>query len=291
MLQPFRLALPLALMLAWGTAAQAQSATTTRAERKRSVTLAGTSTEPLPVVRVAQDTMTLLFFPSPIQRKTLAFDEARIRVLDAGERSVIVQPVANLGDGERQEIGVFFADGRAPARAAFVLVTDPAEVDSRIDVQRPEPPNTACQPTSQAPAPKPEDFVLLGYVDNGGVTMSKLQVELEAVQGLALESLNAFRGAGWILADMRILNRSNHAAWSPQEATLLGRVGVPLRARLVTTKPGPIAPGEVRRVLAVVEVPEMDADLVFTLDVRGQDGRRFTVPGVRFPKPTAGDAR
>ncbi|MBN9683576.1 MULTISPECIES: DUF2381 family protein [unclassified Corallococcus] len=291
MLQPLRLALPLTLMLAWGATAQAQQATRTRAERKRAVTIASTSADPLPIVHVAGDTPTLFLFTSPIQKKTLTFDESRLRVLDAGERSVIVQPVADLREGERQEIGVFFADGQARTRAAFVLVTDPAEVDSRIDVQRPEPPNTACQPMPQAPAPKPEDFVLLGYVDKGGVTTSSIQVKSEFVQGLALESLYAFRGAGWILTDMWILNRSSQSAWSPQEATFLGRVGVPLRARLVTENPGPIPPGEGRRVLAVVEVPETEADLVFTLEVRGEGGRRLTIPGVRFPLPVAGAAR
>ncbi|WP_375745185.1 DUF2381 family protein [Corallococcus interemptor] len=287
MLQPFRLAL--ALALAWGAVAHAEPSPGGRVRRERPVTVAGTAGEPLPVVHIAQDSPTLLLFPAPIQRKSLTFDESRIRVLDAGERSVIVQAVSDLRKDEQQEMGVFFVDGRAPARAAFVLVTDPAEVDTRIDVQRPEAPNTACQPT-QAPAPKPEDFVLLGYVDNEGVTTSISQGQ-RPMQGLALEWLTAFRGAGWILADMKIVNHSNQSAWSPQDAMFLGRVGVPLRARLVTTKPGPIAPGEGRRVLAVVEVPKTEADLIFTLEVRGDDGRRFTIPGVRFPKPTAGDAR
>ncbi|RKH51577.1 DUF2381 family protein [Corallococcus sp. AB050B] len=291
MLQPFTLALSLALTLAWGTAAQAQLATRARVGRERSVSIAGTSADPLPVVRIAQDTLTLLFFPSPIQKKTLTFDESRIRVLDAGERSVIVQPVVNLGEGERQEIGVFFADGRAPARAAFVLVTDPAEVDSRIDVQRPESPNTVCQPTL-ASIPKPEDFVLFGFVDKAGVTTSSTQGEPITGQGLALESLVAFRGTGWILADVKIENRPGHPAWTPQAATYVGRVGVPsLRARLVMKKPEPIPPGENGRVLAVVEVPEAQSDLVFTLEVLGDGGRRLTIPGVRFPQPVAGDAQ
>ena len=289
MTRPFRLVLPLALMLAWGAAALAQPATRTRVERQRSVTLPSTSAEPLPIVRVARDTMTLLFFPSPIQRKTLTFDESRIRVLDSGERSVIVQPVANLGEGERQELGVFFVDGLVPARAAFVLVTDPSEVDSRIDVQRPESPSTACQPI-KAPAPRPEDFVLLGFVDKAGVTASSRQGEPIIVQGLALESLVAFRGSGWILADVKIQNRPEQPAWTPLEATFVGRVGGPQRARLVST-PGPIAPGESIRVLAVVEVPEAQADLVLSLEVRGEGGRRFTIPGVRFPQPVAGDVQ
>ncbi|MBZ4330730.1 DUF2381 family protein [Corallococcus interemptor] len=291
MLQPLRLALPLSLMLAWGTAAQAQPAARPRVERKRSVTIARMPAEPLPVVRVAQDTLTLLFFPSPIQKKTLTFDESRIRVLDAGERSVIIQPVANLGDGERQEIGVFFDDGRAPARAAFRLVTDPAEVDSRIDVQRPAPSNETCQPTAQAPTPKPEDFVLLGYLDDKGISTSSRKGSLETMQGLSFESLVAFRGTNWILADVRIMNSLEQPAWTPREATFVGRSGTPLLARLVAKQPGPIPPGRTKRFLAAMEVTAKNADLVFTLEVLGDEGRRLTIPGVRFPLPAAGDAR
>ncbi|CAM4139780.1 DUF2381 domain-containing protein [Corallococcus exiguus] len=233
----------------------------------------------------------MFLFSSPIQRKTLTFDESRIRVLDAGERSIIVQPVANLGDGERQEIAVFFADGHQPTRAAFVLVTDPADVDSRIDVQRPEPPNTACQPTDQAPAPKPEDFVLLGYVDAKGVTTSSRKGNLNGAQGFQLELIVAFRGAGWILADVKIMNNSDRPAWTPREATFVGRVGMPLRARLVAETPGAILPGEGGRVLAVMEVPKTNADLVFTLEVHGDGERRLTIPDVRFPKPAAEEAQ
>ncbi|RKG87851.1 DUF2381 family protein [Corallococcus sp. CA049B] len=291
MLQPLRLALPLALTLAWGAAAKAQPAPGARVDRKRPVTIASTPAEPLPVVHVAADTPTVFLFSSPIQRKTLTYDESRIRVLDAGERSIIVQPVANLAEGERQEIGVFFTDVRAPTRAAFVLVTDPAEVDSRIDVQRPEPPSTACQPTAQAPAPRPEDFVLLGYVDAKGVTTSSSKGTLDAVQGLILDSIVAFRGPGWILADVKIVNRPDHPAWTPREAMFVGRVGMPLRARLVAKKPGAIPPGEDGRVLAVMEVPETKADLVLTLELHGDGGRRLTIPDVRFPKPAAEDAQ
>ncbi|RKG98466.1 DUF2381 family protein [Corallococcus carmarthensis] len=288
MLQPLRLALPLAIALAWGAVARAQPAARIRAERQRSVTIASTPAEPLPVVRVARDTLTLLFFPSPIQKKTLTFDESRIRVLDAGERSVIIQPVANLGDVERQEIGVFFDDGRAPARAAFVLVTDPAEVDSRIDVQRPELPNTTCPPSAQAPAPKPEDFVLLGYVDEHGVATLSQKGRQKAAQGLTWGSIVTFRGTGWILADVQIMNEPGHPVWTPHEATFVGRLGAPLRARLVAKKPGPIPPGERGRFLVVVEAPAMEAELIFTLEVGGDGGRRLTIPGVRFPKPSGG---
>ncbi|NNB90865.1 DUF2381 family protein [Corallococcus exiguus] len=285
MLQPFRLALPLALIVTWGAAAQAQPATRTRIERQRTVTIASTFADPPPIIHVAGDTPTVFLFSAPIQKKTLTFDESRIRLLDAGERSVIIQPMANLGDGERLEIGVFFDDGRAPARAAFMLMNHPAEVDSRIDVQRLELLNTTCPPSAQAPAPRPEDFVLLGYVDDKGIATSSRKGRMGPVQGLSVESLVAFRGKGWILADVKIRNESDHPAWTPGEATFVGRLDLSLRARLVAKQPGPIPPGKWRRVLVVVEMPETKADLVFTLEVRGDGGRHLTIPAVRFPQP------
>jgi len=252
------------------------------------VTIASTPAEPLPVIHVAADTRTLFLFSAPIQRRTLTFDESRIRVLDVGERSIIVQPVANLTDGERQEIGVFFADGQVPTRAAFVLVTDPSNVDALIDVHRPEPPNAACQPTAQAPAPKPEDFVLLGYLDKTGVTTTLGNGVKDAAQGLSSPATVAFRGKGWILMDVTIMNERNRPAWTPREATFVGRVGMPLRARLVAKKLGAIPAGEEGQVLAVAEVPKTSSDLVFSLEVRGDGGRRLTIPDVRFPQPRSG---
>lgn len=147
----------------------------------------------LPVVRVAHGTPTLFLFPAPINRKTLTFDESRIRVLDAGERSVIVQPVADLAEGERYEVGVFFADGRAPARAAFSLMTDPAEVDIQISVQRPELVDAAC-PVNEPRAPQPEDFVLLGLVDKEGVSATPIKVYDDAERGFLVQSAIAYRG-------------------------------------------------------------------------------------------------
>lgn len=286
MLQPFRLALM--FVLAGGTAAHADASAASRVLRERSVTVPSTPSGQSPVIHVAEGSPTLFLFSSPIQRKSLTFDESKIRVLDAGERSIIVQPMANLTDGERQEIGVFFADGQAPVRATFVLMTHPGEVDSRIDVQRSEPSNVACQPSAQAPAPKPEDFVLLGYLDKRGVTTTIGNGVKDAAQGLSSPATVAFRGTGWILMDVVIKNGRNHPAWTPQEATFLGRDGIPLRARLVARPPGAIPAGKERQVLAVVEVPETKSDLVFTLEVVGDGGRRLTIPDVRFPQPRSG---
>lgn len=256
--------------------------------RERVVTVPNAAADPLPVVHVAHDTPTLLLFPAPINRKTLTFDESRIRVLDAGERSVIVQPVVDLPEGERYEVGVFFVDGRAPARAAFSLVTDPAAVDTRIDVQRPELADMAC-PVDVLRTPRPDDFVLLGYVDKEGVSATPIKTRDDVSQGFSVVSAMAYRGKGWVLVDATIRNHPGRPPWIPREAMLSGRAGLPLRARLVTVEGGEIVSGGSGRILAVAEVKQLSASPVFKLEMVG-DGRTLTIPNVRLPKAVSGGA-
>ncbi|ADO70267.1 conserved uncharacterized protein [Stigmatella aurantiaca DW4/3-1] len=272
------------LVLLWGTAAPGEPAPGERIERTRTVTVARGLDEPLPEVRVAGDVPTLLLFPSPIQKKTLTFDESRIRVLDAGELSVIIQAVADLQEGERHEIGVFFADGRAPRRAAFVLVTDLTEVDIRIDVRRPELPAMPCPNEAQPRAPLPEDFVLLGYVGEEGVSATPIKDVDAPSQGLSAVVGYSYRGHGWGLVAVLINNHFSQPPWTPRQATFTGTRGPSLQARLVVEGEGMIGPGEQGRVLAVVDMPTLSADTFFTLELRGESGRTLKLPNIRFPK-------
>ncbi len=293
MLQPVRLAL--ALVLIWGTAPRADAAPA-RAKRERPVAVVGNPAEALPEIRVEAGAPTLLFFPTAIAEGTLTVDEqprtvdtaavpgngSRIRVLDVGKRSIIVQPLEDLRPGERHELAVFFADGRAPARAAFVLVTDPAEVDARIDVERSAPPSTPCSAEASRPPPQPEDFVLLGYIDDTGVQTDTFAEAPDAGPGLSSQPGVSYRGKGWVLVDVKVENLAGQRPWTPREATLTGRRGVTLPARLVTVNGGKVAPGETQRVLAMADSPPPDAGAVFLLQIRGDGGRSLAIPRVRF---------
>ncbi|WP_370644215.1 DUF2381 family protein, partial [Myxococcus sp. RHSTA-1-4] len=173
-----------------------------RTKRERPVAVVGNPAEPLPEIRLEAASPTWLFFPTAIAENTLTVDEqprtvdtaavpgggSRIRVLDVGKRSIIVQAVEDLRPGERHELAVFFADGRAPARAAFVLVTDPAEVDARIVVERREP-TAACPAEAPRPPPGPEDCVMLGYVTRKGVQTGPVDDASNEAGGAAVEVL------------------------------------------------------------------------------------------------------
>jgi uncharacterized protein (TIGR02268 family) len=275
--------LALTLALAWGAVSRAEAASS-RTQRNRAVTIIGTTGEPIPEVRVEKATPTVLIFPAEILKRAVTVDESRIRVVDRGERSIIVQAVEDLRAGERHELAVSFADGRAPARAAFVLVTDPSEVDSRIDVERREPPSVACPSEATRPPPGPEEFVLLGYVDERGVPTAKIGEFADNAQGLASQPGVSYLGKGWAIFDVEIQNPPNRQPWTPREATLTGKGGATVRARLVTKGDGVASPGERVRVLAVVDKLPESAGRVFTLEVRGDGGRGLAIPRVELPK-------
>jgi uncharacterized protein (TIGR02268 family) len=280
--QPFRLSLVLALL--WGTAARAEPETGGRIERTRTVTIASSPAEPLPEVHVAGDTPTVLLFPSDIQKKTLTVDEFRIQVVDTGARSIIVQAVTDLKEGERHELGVFFADGRAPSQAAFVLVTAPSEVDTRIDVQRPDPPAAPCPAEVQPRAPLPEDFVLLDYLDERGITVVEVKHLTDVTSGLEATSGVAYRGTTWVLVEVRVLNVSGQP-WTPTEAKLTGERGETLPVRLVTDEEAGDASDKLARVLIASDNLPKGTGRVFGLEVRGMDGRNIAFPRIRLPAP------
>lgn len=254
-----------------------------RAKRERPVAVVANRDEPLPEIHVATDSPTLLFFPVDIQPTTLTVDESRIRVLDTGKRSIIVQAAPDYRLEERHELAVFFADGQAPARAAFVLVMDPAEVDSRIDVQRPELPLATCPADVHRAAPLPEDFVLKGFVNRRGVPTTVVPKVEDSDRGFSSEPGVAYRGNGWAIVEVTINNLPGQSFWTPRAVVLTGKRGVELQARLVMDVKGGVAPGNRVRVLAVLDAPPPSGDLVVALEVLGDDGRSFVIPRLTLP--------
>jgi uncharacterized protein (TIGR02268 family) len=247
------------------------------------VSVAGTPAEPLPEIHVAPETLTVLLFPADIQVDTLTVDKLRIRVVDTGPRSIIVRAAEGYRVGERHDLTVFFSDGAAPARAGFALVMDSAEVDIRIDVKRPALPTAGCPPEVPRTAPRPEDFVLLGFVDERGVQTGGIKSVADNGQGLATEPGVSYRGTGWVLFDISIGNGAGRPPFAPREATLTGKGGITLRALRVKAEGDAIAPGKSARVLVVADEPPESAGRVFTLEVFGDGGRGLVIPGVTLP--------
>ena len=275
--------LAVALVLLAGTVARAQA--TAREPRQRTVTVTGNPAEPPHEIHVSHEVPTGFLFGSDLRKKSLRVDASRIRVLDEGARSIIVQAVKSLGEGERQELEVEFADGKAPARAVFSLVAHASDVDALVSVARQEPATPTCPAEVRAEVGAPEDLLLLGYMGEGGVPTAPIEPRTDAAQGL--ESLQgvAYRGKGWLMFRVAIRNRRGPPAWVPTEATLTSKTGEKLGGRVVREVQGETLPGEAVRVLVVTEEPPAGAGLVFTLEMSGADGRTLANPRVTIPAP------
>jgi len=280
LLQPVGLALAVALF--WGSAARSQAAPA-RAKRERPVTVTGNPADPLPEIRVVADTPTVLLLPAPILKKTLKVDLSRIRVRDVGDSSIIVQAVENLRKDERHELEVFFADGKAPARAAFVLVTDPSEVDTRIDVERRTEPEPGRQTASEPCAPlSAADAVSSGWIDGFGVQTRKVESVTDAAAGFVSQQGMSYRARNWVLVDMVISRLPGHPAWRPSGATLKGKSGE-VTVRAVKVEPDTASSENEVRVLVHTDVPPPSAGLKFTLHLHGAEGApSFLIPKVEL---------
>ncbi|HLL05214.1 MAG TPA: DUF2381 family protein [Myxococcaceae bacterium] len=273
--------LAVVLVLLAGTAARAQA--TAREPRQRTVTVTGNPAELPHEVHVSHEVPTGFLFGSDLRKKSLRVDASRIRVLDEGARSIIVQAVKPLGEGERQELEVEFADGKAPARAVFALVAHTSDVDALVTVAWQEPAAPTCPAEARAEVRGPEDFLLLGYMDGRGVPTARIDIARDSAQGLQSQSGVAYRGNGWLICQVEIRNMRGPRPWVPMEAALTSKTGEKLRGRVVLEERGQQTPADVVRVLVVTEEPPAGAGFVFTLEVSGADGRSLAFPPVTLP--------
>lgn len=278
--------LAVALVLLAGVTARAQSPG--REPRQRTVTVTDNPAEPPHEVHVSPELPTLLLFNADIRKEAVKVDGARIRVVDAGARSLVVQPVGALGEGERQELEVPFVDGRAPARAVFTLVAHSASLDTVLHVTRQEPTVPTCPTEARGNIKGPEDFLLLGFMDKGGVATGTMHGVVDSARGFFSKAGVAYRGKGWLMFQLEVRNTLSPQPWVPMGATLTSKTGVKLRGRVVLQEPGATHPGEYVKVLVVTEGPPPSAGLKFTLELSGPDGRTYEDAQVTIPAPPKG---
>jgi uncharacterized protein (TIGR02268 family) len=280
--QPTTLVLSLALFL--GTAARAQPSPA-REQRQRSITITGNPADPPPEIRVAQNVTVVLLFKSRINREGIEVDRTRVTIVDAGDRSVVFEPLLDLGFSERLVLSVPFADGQ---RAVFVLVSSPSEVDTRIDVIRHEHTVESCQAELAAAQARcatisPAAFARAGWLTHKGVIareIDKCTIATRTASGLHCVMGTAYRAEAWALVEVMISNKSNGHPWVPSEVTIKGmKSGVLLTVRAVEMEPAQTSPGEVWRVFVETE-PPTNAGEPFVLELRDAAGPGITIGGV-----------
>lgn len=288
MLQPSTLAL---VLLLFGALARAQSAPT-RSHRQRPITLTGNPADPLPEVRGAKGIGITFHFDGPIREDSIKVDESRVRLVDVGKKSLLVEPVTEPGTDQLSEVSVTFADGEQQ-RAAFRIVPHPSEVDTWIEVTRQtEQPSAVCQAridelrarcgaqtSTQSCAQSPTSFRHSGLLPDRGILTRTFERYADTAGGLVSEGGVSFRGDDWVLLEVEISNPTGQP-WTPRVVTLKSKDGTPMTVRVVTPETEEIPPGMSRRAWVEMDDPPVSAGVFFTLEVSGADGRFLRVGNV-----------
>jgi uncharacterized protein (TIGR02268 family) len=223
-------------------------------------------------------------FDGPILEESVKVDESRIRVVDVGPKSLLVELVAEPLEDQPSEVSVTFADGEQE-RATFRIVPHPSEVDAWIEVTREtEQPGAACQARidelrARCGAQSPTAFRRSGLLKASGVLARTFPRHTDSAGGLVSEGGVSFRGEDWVLLDVEIRNPTGQP-WAPRTATFKSKDGTPVTVRLVTSETEEIAPGKSWRVWVETDDPPARAGVFFTLEVSGADGRFLRVGNV-----------
>jgi len=284
--QPSTLALVLLLL---GAAAGAQPAPS-RALRQRSITVTGNPADPLPEVRGAKGIGITFHFDGAIREESVKVDESRIRVVDVGKTSLLVEPVTEPRADQPSEVSVMFVDGEQE-RGAFAIVPHPSEVDTWIEVtRRTEQPSAVCQARidelrARCGAQSPTVFRRSGLLKAGGILTRTFQRYADSGGNLVSDGGVSFRGEDWVLLEVEIRNLSGQP-WAPHVATLKSKDGAPVTVRLMTSEVEEIPPGMSRRVWVEAGDPPASAGVFFILEVSGADGRSVRVGNVALAPRT-----
>ncbi len=284
MIQPGTLTLMFLLIAAVARAQPAPGS----ASRQRSLTVTGDPTEPVPEVRGAQGAGITFHFDGPILEGSVRVDEARVRVVDVGKRSLLVEPLTPPRADQPMEVSVLYSDGE-PRRAAFVIVAHPSEVDMWVEVTRRAPPlGEACQARleelrARCGAHSPTAFRRSGLLTPEGIQTRAFDGQRGSEGNLAATTGVAYLGQTWVLVEVDFQNDTGQT-WVPRTATLTGKGGQPFTVHWVTAEPMEVAPGQKGRVwVETAGVPPSGAEVEFTLEVGGADGRVLRVPSVKLP--------
>lgn len=297
------------LLMGTGAAAQPQA----RELRSRRVVLSSSSAESVPEIRVATGVLTTLSFEdSSIDARALQLEGqgSRVKLLDAGEHTVVLKPLVEPGRGERILLVVPFTDGRAPTQATFALVSHPAEVDSQVEVVREAQSAEACQAEladaqarlaekdaelqslrARSAANGPAGLILAGLLDVEGVKAAYSDPVASSLTQGALrlagwDGVLGFRAAAWAAVAVRVQNTGEHP-WAPGGVKLIStKTSRPVAGASIRMEKQQLAPGESTLVVVETVLPSASAGELFTLEMFGADGARdLSISGVRVHSP------
>jgi len=265
-------------LLCVATAAQAQQQPVVRVRREQQLVLAQMPAGSEPELRVAPGLPTLVRFDAELVHAEVKREGAGRSVsVDPAGHSLLIEAQRELAAGERLPLEVVLAQGQTRTRLLFQLVSNPGEVDARVDVElrprsaRPEPGPDAASPRRQV-GPFSQ-MVFSGVMGESGVTPRVFWGSIVG-NGVVAMGPSAYRAERGRAIVFHVLNPAGARPWLAAEVVQLpltgeGREG---DGRWTVAMDGPIEPGGNGRV--VLESAGEGFAAPVRLEVREEGGGR-----------------
>jgi uncharacterized protein (TIGR02268 family) len=283
----------------------AQDAPRGRELKRRRVTLSvATAGKPVEL-HVALDYLTTLEFDSPVDRDsvTLSIPRDRFALFEVNSRSIVLKPAMELAPKQSVELTVLFADGLAPARAVFALVTHASEVDGQVMVSRlprsAEAVQAELDEVRAACAAKDTELealrvrsaasglagmIFAGLLNENGV--QAIRSEPKSGPGedrLVAAAVVAYRSRAWAALALTVRN-TGAGPWTPDEARLATAAsGERINVLAVRLREPRIEPGGTALVVVETGAPSWPDGAALRLELRDREGsRRLLIPRFAF---------
>jgi uncharacterized protein (TIGR02268 family) len=256
-----------------GLAATAQAAPA-GGSGTRSVVLTGKAGEP-PLLYLSPDAPTFILLDAPIVRESVQVEgRARFARVDPADQGITLVLAVPLGPKERLALRFTYREG-TPSSVVFLLTSQPATVDTVVNISRPQQTVEACRVElsttrerceaqikeleelkARPPAVSPAAVALVGLVDADGMRVRDFRRECFRVVGeFGAAQCKGLGASTWTVVVLGVRN-GGADPWTPAWAEVAPAAGgEPRRARAVLSGQAAIPPGGAVSVAVEVEMP------------------------------------
>lgn len=262
----------------------------------RSTTVGGSQAPLVPELYALRGVTTVIHFDADIDQASIQVDLARIKLVEVSLRVILLAPVMELAPGERLGLRVRYADGASPEEASFAIVSRPPTVDTVVTVLRRQDSLAACQAElarTRANCAGAGEGVweVVDRLAGAGVTATELRDLSPGELGLSDGGAHAYRLATGLFLTVKAKPLAGQGPWVPRSVTVTcKKTRAEVKVRTVAVRSQGAEPGVVQ-VAVDTELPPPTVGPRFLLELRGADGRVFTLDFKLPPAPARKPAR
>jgi uncharacterized protein (TIGR02268 family) len=273
------------LVLASPAAAQVQPSARQRQDRRAS--LPATAAEPMLELYVAANNVTTAAFNGALDRDSLVVDRTRFKWAEVSERLLILEPIEDLGPGERLLVRVGFKDRAQPSQAIIAIVSKPGVMDGKVEVDRrgntPEALLSALaqkdaeleELKAQCAGSGPAGLVFSQWLDkNSHGLLLTAEVPPAGASGWEFGEGFAFNGTSSALVALQLRNLPGQKPWKLGQARFTSPGGTPVTVLSAQMKPSQLAPGETGLVVLEVKTT-FKSKMPHTVELVDPNGQRL----------------